>query len=63
MVGPHGSLLVPAGLVGALLVLVADLVGQFALGTRFPVGVVTGVLGAPYLISLIVRTNRAGGSL
>ncbi|TYP90663.1 FecCD family ABC transporter permease [Blastococcus xanthinilyticus] len=63
IVGPHGSLLLPAALVGALLVLVADLVGQFALGTRYPVGVVTGVLGAPYLIYLIVRTNRAGGSL
>ena len=63
IVGPNGSMLVPAALVGALLVLVADLVGQFALGTRFPVGVVTGVLGAPYLIYLIVRTNRAGGSL
>jgi iron complex transport system permease protein len=63
IVGPHGSLLVPAALVGALLVLVADLVGQFAFDTRFPVGVVTGVLGAPYLIYLIVRTNRAGGSL
>ena len=63
IVGPNGSLLVPAALVGALLVLVADLCGQFAFGTRFPVGVVTGVLGAPYLIYLIVRTNRAGGSL
>ena len=63
IVGPNGSLLLPAALVGALLVLVADLVGQFALGTRFPVGVVTGVLGAPYLVYLIVRTNRAGGSL
>ncbi|QBI56020.1 FecCD family ABC transporter permease [Streptomonospora litoralis] len=63
MVGPNGSLLVPAALVGALLVLVADFVGQYALGTRYPVGVVTGVLGAPYLVYLIVRTNRAGGSL
>jgi len=63
LVGPGGSLLIPAGLVGALLVLVADLVGQYALGTRFPVGVVTGVLGAPYLVYLIVRTNRAGSSL
>ncbi|GAA4986823.1 FecCD family ABC transporter permease [Kineococcus glutinatus] len=61
--GPGGSPLLPAAFVGALLVLVADLVGQFALGTRFPVGVVTGVLGAPYLVYLIVRTNRAGGSL
>ncbi|PSL00573.1 iron complex transport system permease protein [Murinocardiopsis flavida] len=63
IVGPGGSLLVPAALVGALLVLVADFCGQYAFGTRFPVGVVTGVLGAPYLVYLIVRTNRAGGSL
>jgi iron complex transport system permease protein len=63
IVGPNGSLLVPAAFVGALLVLVADLAGQYAFGTRFPVGVVTGVLGAPYLIYLIVRTNRTGSSL
>lgn len=58
-----GSLLVPAGLVGALLVLAADLVGQHLLAHRFPVGVVTGVLGAPYLLWLLARTNRSGGSL
>ncbi|MET8828015.1 iron chelate uptake ABC transporter family permease subunit [Streptomyces sp. NPDC004610] len=63
LVGAGGSLLVPAGLVGALLVLVADFTGQYAFGVRYPVGVVTGVLGAPYLVYLIVRTNRAGGSL
>ncbi|TDC48415.1 iron ABC transporter permease [Actinomadura sp. KC345] len=63
ILGTGGSLLVPAGLVGALLVLVSDFIGQFAFDTRFPVGVVTGVLGAPYLIYLIVRTHRAGGSL
>ncbi|MFJ8751826.1 FecCD family ABC transporter permease [Streptomyces sp. NPDC102441] len=63
IVGAGGSLLVPAGLVGALLVLVADFAGQFAFDTRYPVGVVTGVLGAPYLVYLIVRTHRAGGSI
>jgi len=63
IVGPRGSLLLPAALVGAALVLVADFCGQYAFGTRFPVGVVTGVLGAPYLIYLIVRSNRTGGSL
>ncbi|MFE2938102.1 FecCD family ABC transporter permease [Streptomyces sp. NPDC059255] len=63
IVGAGGSLLVPAGLVGSLLVLVADFCGQFAFGTRYPVGVVTGVLGAPYLVHLIIRTNRTGGSL
>ena len=63
IVGPGGSLLLPAGLVGALLVQLADLLGQFAFDSRYPVGVVTGVLGAPYLIYLLIRTNRSGGSL
>ena len=63
IVGPGGSLMVPAALVGALLVLCADFAGQFAFGTRYPVGVITGVLGAPYLVYLLVRTNRSGGSL
>ncbi|MCW5714653.1 MAG: iron chelate uptake ABC transporter family permease subunit [Bauldia sp.] len=59
----NGPLLVPGALVGALLVLLCDYAGQFLLGTRYPVGVVTGALGAPFLIYLIVRANRAGGSL
>lgn len=63
LVGPGGSLLVPAALVGALIVLLADQVGQWALGTRYPVGVVTGALGAPYLVYLLARTNTSGGSL
>ncbi|MFC7401026.1 FecCD family ABC transporter permease [Citricoccus sp. GCM10030269] len=62
LLGPNGSVLIPAALVGALLVLVADLVGQHATGTRFPVGVVTGVLGAPFLLYLIVRQHRSGGT-
>jgi iron complex transport system permease protein len=56
-------LLVTAGLVGALLVVGGDFVGQFALGTRYPVGVITGVVGAPFLIYLLVRSNRSGASL
>jgi iron complex transport system permease protein len=63
LIGPNGSLIVPSALTGALLVLVADFCGQFAFGNRYPVGVVTGVLGAPFLIYLIIRSNRAGGSL
>lgn len=62
IVGRHGSLLVPAALTGALLVLVADYIGQFLLPSRYPVGVITGALGAPYLLYLIVRSNRVGGS-
>ncbi|WP_435747680.1 FecCD family ABC transporter permease [Nocardioides sp. SYSU DS0663] len=63
LIGPGVSLLVPSALVGALLVLVADLAGQNAFDHRYPVGVVTGVLGAPYLVYLIVRSHRTGGSL
>lgn len=63
LVGRHGSPLVPAALTGALLVLLADYVGQFLLPSRYPVGVITGALGAPFLMYLIVRSNRSGGSL
>lgn len=62
LTGPAARPLVPAGLVGAALVLVADLVGQFLFDTRYPVGVVTGALGAPYLIFLLTRLNRSGGA-
>ena len=51
----------PSGLIGTCLVLLADLIGQFAFTTRFPVGVITGILGAPYLIFLLIRMNKRGG--
>lgn len=63
IVRPGGSLLLAGALVGAALVLGADLVGQHAFAARYPVGVVTGTLGAPYLVYLLIRTNRSGGSL
>lgn len=63
LTGPGANLLLPSGFVGAVLVLGGDLLGQFAFGDRYPVGVITGVLGAPYLIYLLIRTNRSGGSL
>lgn len=55
---PGSSLVLPAGLIGALLVLVADLAGQYLFGTRYPVGVVTGAIGAPFLIYLLTRSTR-----
>jgi iron complex transport system permease protein len=63
IVGDSGPLLLPAALIGAVLVLAGDYAGQFLLANRYPVGVVTGALGAPYLIYLIIRVSRAGGSL
>lgn len=61
LVGGSGySYTIPSGLFGAVLVLAADLFGQFAFETRFPVGVITGILGAPYLIFLLIKMNRNG---
>jgi iron complex transport system permease protein len=63
LVGSRRSLLIPAALIGALLVLAGDYVGQFLMPMRYPVGVVTGALGAPYLIYLLVRANKSGSTL
>ncbi|OZB93657.1 iron chelate uptake ABC transporter family permease subunit [Paenibacillus sp. XY044] len=60
LVGVGFSNIIPAGLVGVNLVLAADLIGQFAFEYRFPVGIITGLLGAPYLIFLLIRMNRKG---
>ncbi|EFU39415.1 iron ABC transporter permease [Paenibacillus vortex V453] len=60
LVGAGSSNALPAGLVGVNLVLAADLIGQFAFEYRFPVGIITGLLGAPYLIFLLIRMNRKG---
>ena len=63
LVGTGASNQLPAGLVGASLVLGADLMGQFAFDTRFPVGIITGILGAPYLLFLLIQMNHKGGAV
>ncbi|MDR0635887.1 MAG: iron chelate uptake ABC transporter family permease subunit [Treponema sp.] len=60
LAGTGRSLILPSGLTGTVLVLGADLIGQFSFDTRFPVGVITGILGAPYLLFLLIRMNRTG---
>ena len=60
LAGTARANVIPAGLVGAALVLAADLTGQFAFPVKFPVGILTGIIGAPYLLYLIVRMNRKG---
>ena len=53
--------LIAAGLVGALIVLGAEFVAANLIpGTVLPVGVITGALGAPFLLWLLVATNRVG---
>lgn len=62
MVGKGRSNEISAGLVGGGLVLLSDLIGQYAFGTKFPVGIITGLIGAPYLLYLLIVMNRRGGS-
>lgn len=51
--------LVPAALVGAIVVVLADLIGGSLLpGTSVPAGIVTGLIGAPYLLWLLATTDR-----
>jgi iron complex transport system permease protein len=49
--------LIGSGLTGAFLVVASDLAGRVL---EIPVGVVTGALGAPFLLWLLLRANRAG---
>lgn len=49
-----------AALVGAILVSAGDIIAQFAFTTRFPVGVITGMIGAPYMLILLIYANKRG---
>lgn len=60
----HGRISVLAsGAVGALIVLAADMVGAEMLGdTRLPAGVITGAIGAPVMLWLLVQQRRGARS-
>ncbi len=55
--GPRPPLLASATL-GAALTVTADLIARTAFSVQFPVGIVTAVLGAPFLLYLLARHNR-----
>lgn len=61
LVGGRSLALLPAAATGALIVVTADLVGRRLMApTELPVGVVTALVGAPYLLYLLARANRMG---
>ncbi|WP_431044767.1 FecCD family ABC transporter permease [Streptomyces sp. P1-3] len=61
LAGTAGIPLVISGMVGAVLLLLADLAArQVFAPTELPVGIITGAIGAPYLLLLLARANRAG---
>jgi iron complex transport system permease protein len=63
LIGPAG-LWVPiaAGLAGAAIILLSDFAALHALpGDELPLGAMTALIGAPYFLFLLYRTNRLGG--
>lgn len=60
LVRAQGTPMLPAAAVGALGMLLADLIAQHAFPTGVQVGVVTVSLGGLYLIYLVIRENRRG---
>jgi ABC-type enterobactin transport system permease subunit len=58
LVGGSRPPLLASGLLGAVLVVGADLVTRTVLPEALPVGILTAVLGAPYLLWLLVRGRR-----
>jgi iron complex transport system permease protein len=61
LVGPSFEALLPvSALFGALLLIVSDLVGRVVIApSQLPVGLVTAVIGAPYLLYLLWRQRSA----
>ncbi|MER5733511.1 iron chelate uptake ABC transporter family permease subunit [Streptomyces sp. NPDC002138] len=61
LTGTAGIPLVASALTGAVLLILADLAARLVLAPiELPVGVLTGAVGAPYLLLLLARANRAG---
>ncbi len=58
LVGPKHQVMIPtAALIGALLLLVADMIGRNLLApSEIPVGIIIAILGAPYFLYLLMRT-------
>lgn len=61
LAGTPSPPLIVSGITGAIVVLGSDLLARTVFpNIPLPVGVITGVLGAPFLLWLLTRANRAG---
>ena len=50
--------LIASGLCGAALLVLADWVARVVLPQALPVGIITSLIGGPYMVALLVRTSR-----
>ncbi|WP_415975222.1 FecCD family ABC transporter permease [Rhodococcus sp. 077-4] len=53
-----GPPIIASALLGGLLVVASDLIARTILPVELPVGIVTSALGGPFLLYLLVRSNR-----
>ena len=61
LIGGRSLGLLPAGLIGAAIMVFADTLARRAFAPiELPVGVVTAIVGAPYLLWLLARANKIG---
>ena len=56
--GRLASVLSLSALTGVVIVLLADAVGQILPSGPYPVGLITGALGAPVLLSVLLRKGN-----
>ena len=63
MIGPNHMTLLPASaMLGAALMLIADLVARhIVLPAELPIGIVTACVGGPFFLWLLSRRRRGGG--
>ena len=51
-----GRAILPAAMIGAMLLTLADVLVRFApAGRQFPIGVITALLGAPFFLALVLK--------
>ena len=62
LVGSARPPLLASTVYGALLLRTSDVIARTMLPVELPVGIITAILVAPYLIWLLVRGNRTAGA-
>jgi iron complex transport system permease protein len=49
-----------SGMMASIIVMASELIASYALPLDYPVGVITGLIGAPYLLYLVMVANKKG---